>query len=348
MDIPEFVVQVANPFFPLPDNAGTPLSSRTLESAVGFAVKNKVFPLFYEGCTKQRIQLPKQACSLMEGYMRRRRAQFEAAELLLDISEKHNIELLFFKTFRSFNYVPDDVDVLLRRRTDLELLINLLKKEGYGLLKIGTPEVVVRKIWNGTYVDIDIHKSIGAGHLRLLKTDKLWQDLAYVLVGEGYEVPTLSACYEVVREAAYSLLKDFMIPISGFYCAIDAIMEQDMEAVRRIAKDENLLPHVDLFIEVAREIAYQLFGFEADPLIPGRGNEWRMFMVSLPLIRAELRKRLKVPYPYPSLVIALAYFSKAWAQMQHDGDFGTLLQLLRQPSSKGIDGLLAYLRERRH
>jgi len=239
--------------------------------------------------------------------------------------------------------VPDDIDILLRYREHLEIVISLVGDKGYKLLKIGTPEVVVRKTWNGTYVDIDIHTSIAAGHLLLLKTENLWRSFTYKVVGDGYKIPVLSDRYEVVREAAYSLLKDFMISVPGFYCGINAIIREDLDAVRRIAEEENLLPHVDLFLEVAHSIANGLFGSEAKPFPYEKRN---IPMIQLKLIRAELRRRLKVPYPYPVFVIVLAYLSKVWCEMHKDRNLEALLQLLKQPSSKGMDVLLNYLRER--
>jgi len=344
MKIWEFVVKVANPYFSFPDDIQR-LPEDLLSYAAEFAVKNKVFPLFYEGCRKLGIHLNQKAGVLISEFERRRRAQLEASKLLLEIGEKYGLELLFFKTFRPFNYVPDDIDILLRHRNDLELLVSLLGDKGYKLLKIGSPEVVVRKIWNGMYVDIDIHTSIAAGHLLLLKTENLWRSSTYKAVGDGYKIPVLSEHYEVVREVAYSLLKDFMISVPGFYCAINAVIKESLHAARRIAEEENLLPHVDLFLEVAHSIAYELFGSEAKPFPYERRNT---STVPLKLIRGDLRRRLRVPYPFPAFVVALAYLSKVRAEIQKDRNLEALLQLLKQPSSKGMDILLNYLRERLH
>ena len=134
-----------------------------------------------------------------------------------------------------------------------------------------------------------------------------------------------------------------MISIPGFYCGINAIIREDLDAVRRLAEEENLLPHVDLYLEVANSIANGLFGSEAKSFPYERRNTP---MVPLKLIRAELRSRLKVPYPYPVFVITLAYLSKVWLEIYTDRNLEALLQLLKHPSSKGMDILLNYLRER--
>jgi hypothetical protein len=345
MNIAVFVAKVANPYFTSIDEIRN-LSRDSLESALEFAVRNKIFPLFHEGCGRIKIGLSEKANILMSEYEQRRRKQLEAAKLLLDIYEKQSVELLFFKTFKPFNYVPDDIDILLRYRDDLDLLIRLLEDEGYRLLKIGTPEVSMRKIGHGTFVDIDIHTSIAAGHLPLLRTENLWRNCAYKAIDGGYEIPVLSEHYEVIREAAYSLLKDFTVSIPGLYLAINAIMKENLDAVRRIAEEENLLLHVNLFLDVAYLLVSNLFGSEVKSQFHYEARN--ASELPLKLVRADLHRGLRVPYPYPLSVIALAYLSKVRSEMYRDRNLNALIQLIKQPSSKGIGILLDYVRERLH
>ena len=345
MNIAVFVAKVANPYFTSIDNIRN-LSRDSLESALEFAVRNKIFPLFHEGCERIKIGLSEKADILMSEYEQRRRKQLEAAKLLLDIYEKQSVELLFFKTFKPFNYVPDDIDILLRYRDDLDLLIRLLEDEGYRLLKIGTPELSMRKIGHGTFVDIDIHTSIAAGHLPLLRTENLWRNCVYKAIDGGYEIPVLSERYEVVREAAYSLLKDFTVSIPGLYLAINAIMKENLDEVRRIAEEENLLLHANLFLDVAHLLVSNLFGSEVKSQFHYETRN--ASELPLKLVRADLHRRLRVPYPYPLSVIALAYLSRVRSEMYRDRNLNALIQLIKQPSSKGIGILLDYVRERLH
>jgi len=342
LKVEKFVVKVANPYFTSFDGIHN-LSGDLLESAIKFAVKNKIFLLFHEGCVKLKIRLPKETDILISEYEQRRREQLEAIKLLLDICEKRNLELLFFKTFKPFNYVPDDIDVLLRNRDNLNLLLDILKDEGYCLLKIGTPEVTMRKVGNGAFVDIDIHTSIAAGHLFLFKAENLWRNSTFKVISNGYKIPVLSEHYEVVRESAYSLLKDFTISIPGLYLAIDAILKEDLDAVRRIAEEENLLLHVNLFLGVAHLLACDLFDSEVKSQF--QYERRGVSMMPLKLVRTDLHRRLRVPYPYPFSVIALAYLSKVWSEIHKDKNLQALLQLIRQPSSKGISILLDYVRK---
>ncbi len=67
------------------------------------------------------------------------------------------------KTFKLFPYVPDDADILIIEINLMSDLINELKKRGYFIRKIGTPEVTIRKVANKTYVDLDIHHKVVAG-----------------------------------------------------------------------------------------------------------------------------------------------------------------------------------------
>jgi hypothetical protein len=348
MNVSEFVVKVANPYF-VPADDFSNITDEFLRSSINFAVKNKVFPLFYEGCLKLGISVPKEAELLMNGYEKRRRMQMDAVNLLLDISDELNIELLFFKTFKPFIYIPDDIDVLLRNKNDLKFLISKLKEKGYFILKIGTPEVVLRKIEeNGVYVDLDIHKRLAVGHLDLFRVENLWQKQALEMfkLDDGRMVAKLSEDYEVVREAAYSLLKDFNLSIPGLYLAIHALMKRDLEVIERIAAKENLLLPLYLYLDTAFFITRKMFNSET--ILHLRFNRPFTSMLPLRITRSQLYRRVKVPYQYPVPLITLAYLSKAWLEISRNRNLRVISQILRQPSSKGIGILLDYFREFLH
>ncbi len=346
MNVSEFVVKVANPYFALCDGFSY-LTKDFLMSSIEFAVKNKIFPLFYEGCLRLGIKLPKEADLLMDSYERRRRMQIEEVGLLLDVSEELGVELMFFKTFKPFRYFPDDVDVLLRDENDLQPLIAKLRDKGYFMLKIGTPEVVLRKIGeDGAYVDLDIHKRLAVGYLDLFQAENLWQKQAYekFRLEDGRVAVKLSENYEVVREAAYSLLKDFNLSIPGLYLAIYTLMKEDLETIEKIAINENLLLPLNLYLHTAQYIACKLFNSEVNLQL--QFDEQFTFTMPLRIIRSQLSREFKVPYPYPTSVIAWAYMSKAWLEISRNKNLKVLSQMVRQPSSKGISVLLDYVRER--
>jgi hypothetical protein len=345
LNVSEFVVKVANPYFALCDDFSD-VTEGFLMSSVEFAVRNKVFPLFYEGCLRLGIKLPKEADLLMDSYERRWRMQIEEVGLLLDVSEELGVELMFFKTFKPFRYFPDDVDVLLRNEKDLYPLIAKLREKGYFILKIGTPEVVLRKVGeSGAYVDLDIHKRLAVGHLDLFQAENLWQKQAYETfrLEDGRIAVKLSENYEVVREAAYSLLKDFNLSIPGLYLAIYTLMNRDLETIEKIAINENLLLPLNLYLHTAYYMACKLFKFEAN--LQSQFNEQSTFIMPLRIIRSQLSRKFKVPYPYPISVIAWAYLSKAWLEISRNKNLKVLDQMVKQPSSKGIGVILDYVRE---
>jgi hypothetical protein len=341
--ISDFVTEVANPYFTLHKDVSN-VTNEFVRSSIEFAVKNKVFPLFYEGCLKLGIRLPKEAELLVGSYEKRRKMQLEAVNLLLDTSDELDTELMFFKTFGPFNYIPDDIDVLLRDEKDLSLLVDKLKEKGYFVLKIGTPEVVLRKVRKDAYVDLDIHKRLAVGYLDVFRVENLWRNHAYemIKVDNGCTVLKLSEDYEVVREAAYSLLKDFNLSIPGLYLAINAMMNRDIEVIERIAEEENLLLPLDLYLNVAYSIACKLFRSKAKFLLRSKGKVASGMPLKL------CKRRLRVPYPYPISVIAWAYISKVGLEIHRNRNLGVLPQLIKQPSSKGISILLDYIRERLH
>jgi hypothetical protein len=346
MNVPEFVVKVANPYFTTNDDFPN-ITDEFLRSSIKFAVKNKVFPLFYEGCLKLGISLPGEAELLIEGYERRRRIQVEAVNLLLDISDELNVELMFFKTFKPFRYIPDDIDVLLYNENDLKLLISKLKQRGYFILKVGTPEVVLRKIEDkGAYVDLDIHKRLAVGYLDLFQTQNLWQKQARETfkLDNGRMVTKLSEDYELVREAAYSLLKDFNLSIPGLYLATNALMKRDLRIIEKIAIKENLLLPLYLYLDAASFITCKMFNSPTNLRL--QFNEPFTLVLPTRIIRSQLRRRVKVPYPYPVSVITFAYLSKAWSEISRNRNLKVICQILKQPSSKGVGILLDYFYER--
>ncbi|MGD0995010.1 MAG: hypothetical protein ABR909_05740 [Candidatus Bathyarchaeia archaeon] len=315
------------------------IPENSLNSAIKYAVSKKVFPLFYDGCLKNQLQLPEEADVLMAHYRRQREKQIEAAKLLIDIQEKLDCNLMFFKTFRPFNYIPDDIDVLLYDENSLKPLVNELKNHGYFILKIGTPEIVLRKIEKGNYVDLDIHKRLAVGSLDLFEVKSLWQNHAYELIrlGEGYEATKLSEDYEVVREAAYSLLKDFNLSIAGLYLGINAMLNRNLAVIRKIAVDENFSMHLSLYLNLVYNITSELFGPETRILM--RYERKGASVIT------SLCKNLRVPYPYPIPVIVWAYLSKAILEVNRNKNVGVINQIMKQPASKGINVLLDYVRE---
>ena len=338
MKTADFVVKIANPYFPLPQDNQTP-SENFLHQAMEYAFKKKVFPLFYEGCLKNQINLTKEAQDLMAQFRLRREKQIEAAKLLVDIQEQYGIELFFFKTFRPFNYIPDDIDLLLRDEGSINFLIDILKKEGYFVYNVGTPEVGLRKIEDGVFVDLDVHKHLAVGSLDLFNVESLWGNRAFEIVdlGDGYKILKLSEDYEVVREAAYSLLKDFNLSIAGLYLGINALANRNIAATEKIAYEHNFTLHLRLYLDAVYSAACRLFGSEADKQLRYRRKDTHFLL--------KLNRNFTVPYPYPVPAIVYAYMSKAILEINRSKNTAVIPQIMKQPASKGVSVLLNYARE---
>ena len=340
--VAEFVTKVAYPFSK-PHLVNNTVPSGSLLEAVRFAGKNKIFPLFYQGCRKLHIQLPDEAEKRHAEYEKRRAAHNETIEYLVEASARTGIDLIFIKTFKPFDYVPDDIDLLLRNTDDLKGLQGLLKSKGFQLLKIGTPEVTMRRIYPGTYVDIDIHTSLAVGHLVLFDLEKVWRTRTYRTLETGLEVPVLPEYFEMVRESAYSLLKDFKISIPALYSAIHMFLTSEVQKGWKLAEEEGFCFHVYLFLEATRILAGRLFGLSGRQREVGDGL---LVKQASRLVVADLNKSCRVPYAYPMLVIALAYFARVVSETQRRGNLEAWLQLIKQPSSKGIDILTDYVKGR--
>jgi hypothetical protein len=340
-EVPKLVTKVAYPFFtPPPFKDGG--SNEFLRAAIHFAVKNKIFTLFYEGCQKSGIRLPEEADSRLNEYERRRKAQLETIEFLLDECSRNGIDVLFMKTFKPFDYVPDDVDLLLRHKADFKTVQKALRSKNFSLLKVGTPEIVMRKTFDGTFVDVDIHLSMAVGHLILFDLEKIWPKLIYKTLKSGHNVPVLPEYFETVRESAYSLLKDFKISVPALYSAAHVFLNNQLEDVWRLAEEENFCLHVYLFLSTASYLIHDLFSFQEEINLPRPKD--KLTESSSRIIRAELSKGYNVPFSYPMSIIGVAYLSRVWSETRRNKDFKTLLQFIRQPSSKGIDLLLDYFR----
>ncbi len=342
----EFVVRVANPYWVDDSLKELTINENFLNTCVSFAVKNKIYPLFYEGCYRHSIPISKGMRMLAESYEKKRKMQFEEIKMLLELSRSYNLEVVFFKTFKPFNYIPDDVDILLLNDEDYRILTSELRKRGYFLLNRGTNEVIFRKIGKGAYVDLDIHRKPAVGHLDILNVKNLRQNNAIEIVkfADGYELLKFSEVYEVVREAAYSLLKDFNLSIPGFYLALNAIMKYSLNNIRDLAEKENVRLSLDLYLGVAYGLASNLFcsgdKWQSQNIRIGEG------VISELLLKICKRRQLTLPYYYPVLAIAGAYLHKVGFEVLNNKNLKAIFQLIMQPSSKGIGILLDYGRGR--
>jgi len=307
-----------------------------------FAKRNKMLLSFAGACRELGVKLPPAVERLEQELRDRRQAQLEAISELLDLSARLGVDVLFFKTFRGFDYTPDDVDVLIRQPSRLHELQDALCRRGYRVYKVGTPEIVLRRGGGRAYVDLDIHLSLSVGFLHLLETERLWRDLCFLSTDSELRVPVLGPGAEAMREAAYSLLKDMSLSVPGFLQGL--LLDSDtMHEASLLAKNANL------------DAAYTLFGLSLALVAREFGIGTKVFQSLLfrPSIPPRIRNGLVrdfslwrcLPYRYPFRAVAYAYAAKIGRDLAQ-GQIDSLAQSLRNPFAKGTGLALDYLSDR--
>jgi hypothetical protein len=228
----------------------------------------------------------------------RRKAQLEAIAELAEVAEDAGLKIMVVKTFKLFPYVPDDVDVLLVDGEREELASRLLEK-GYFLRSIGTPELTLRKIVDGTYVDLDIHHKLAAGEYRYVDNSKLWSNRRIVEVN-GAKVPAPSWEDECAITVAHAVMKEFKILVA------DAL--QFLLCLRKGCLEEGRLKELGL------SRAYEIFARAQARVLSGKA---------------------RLPYRLPLAAVGLAYASNLATRLKREG-VRPLAELAVFPRAKGI------------
>ena len=337
-----FVVKVSAPFIDL-DNIVAPKSDLEWNEAVFFASKQKIIPLFVQGCRKYSLKIPSEAMELLEESFRKYRnrwlSRLKVVEDLLELSEKYDLQLIVFKTLKPFLYDPDDVDILVLDAQDMDILVRELKKRGFVLLKRGTLEITFRKIYPKTYVDLDIHRELSIGYLSLFDRDTIKRETVYKIVDvddRSIRVPTLSDKLEIVREAAYTLLKDFSLLPSSFYTGIYALKDASFNMIESLAKKVALASILKLYLTSVYITVINIFGHECMRDILFRPSDNYIDIM-------RLKPPHAVPYMYHPFHIALAYSMRVIESIIDNRKFNVVWQVLRQPSAKGVSLIIQYL-----
>ena len=326
------VARIADPFFHF--ELDQPIPAGALDKAIDIAAGNRILPLFYWRCKELSVRLPSKAEELMEENLRRQRQQQREVIFLTELCNKMKIEFFFFKTHRPFTYIPDDIDIVLRQPEELGALTKALLENGYHVLKVGTPEVTMRKMIDNTRIDLDIHTTVSVGHLRLMGNDRVWENVTSNRI-DDFAIPALNTRCEIVIAAAYALLKDFTVTIPVLYIATDALLNQNVRELELMAKEEALNVPLQILLNTAGNINAILWPEieQADS-----SSNWLIDRI----IDADLRRGLSLPYAFPGFVVAYAYLSKARSEIERH-NMGVIGELIRQPSSRGIGILVDYL-----
>jgi len=275
---------------------------------VKLAKINKV--LYLLGLYDERLQ---QFWEWRELYMRLREQRKAIAEVAMLATEAH-VDLMIVKTIKPFEYVPDDVDVLIINEEDVEILVSKLLTKGYFLRKKGTPEVTLQKVVGNAFVDIDIHHKMGAGYYEYIDKHYLWRRREYVVI-DAVKVAKPNVVDEVLITSSHAVMKELVITIADIlhvFFLDKATIEEAMKQSKRIG-------------------LATAFGF--------------LSKVASTTISSALRSReqklFKYPLHVPPYMVFSAYIENLEYRLKTCG-VTPLVELMKAPSSKGIAALLRY------
>jgi len=290
---------------------GRPLNISYVEpEIVSIAKINKV--LYQLGLYDERIRRYDEWQELH----RRRAEQRRAIAEIAIIAESRRIDLMVVKTFKPFDYVPDDIDVLVIDESAIGDLLQELMRRGYYMRKIGTPEITLRRVVNRTFVDVDIHVKLGAGFYEYIDKYYLWRRREIVEV-DGAKIAKPNPVDELLIAAAHAVLKELRVLLADalhfIMASKNTILQEAREQARKVGISKTLR-----FLE-------------------------NISVITLQLSKDERRSiKLEFPLNVPPHVIFVAYLENLKHRVEIEGT-KPLNELVKTPSSKGIATLLRYV-----
>jgi len=287
-----------------------PLNVGYVESEIiSIAKINKV--LYQLGLYDERIRQYNEWQELHRRRLEQRRAIAEIAT----IAETKRIDLMIVKTLKPFDYVPDDVDVLVIDENSIGDLVQELMRRGYRIRKIGTPEITLRRIVNRTFVDVDVHDKLGAGFYEYIDKHYLWRRRETVEVDEA-RIAKPNPVDELLITAAHAVLKELKVILADVLHVVasskDAVLREALRQAERVGLSRALR-----FLEKVSALALQIS-------------------------EGECEIGLKFPLNVPPHVVFMAYLENLKHRVEIEG-MKPLKELAKAPSSKGIGTLLRYV-----
>jgi hypothetical protein len=244
-------------------------------------IVNKV--LYFAGLYNKKLQGTEEWQERKRRFMLQRDAIKEFAE----IAEKLGLRYIIVKTFKLFPYVPDDVDILIIDINLMSGVINELKKRGYFIRKIGTPEVTIRKVANKTYVDLDIHHKMAAGNYIYYDAFTLWRNRRKITI-DGYQIYVPSPQDECVITMAHAVLKEFEILLSDFLQIYLCIKQNYIEP-----NYLSLTGHIETYKLIQKKISLIVLDKIA---LPHRLQIWEVVNVYLHNLKHRMRRESYKPF----------------------------------------------------
>ena len=332
------IADVINPQMKTSSNMNRHLE--LLSIATEIAVKNKIILSFYEKYLDLGINIPDSMHKVAATFKKRKEGQREAIGELLQISDALGIEFMVVKTLKPFNYVGDDIDLLVSNNHSLKLLINALRSHGYFIRKVGTPEIIVRKYILNVPIDLDIHHQLSAGYIPYISARDVWNKRIKKKI-DGYEVYAPAPMHEMLITVGHSLLKELRMTLADFYHLLIVLKNLKLDDLYHEAAKHGLGNALRIFISVANRFHKYFYHEE---VIVGINRECVKFIdIHDTIIRHRILKlKYDMPYVYPIELLFLAYADKFKHEVSERG-FNAVLDFMRTPSAKGINLILDYL-----
>lgn len=311
---------------------GTEVPSKLYAAAIEIAMKNKIFLDFYKKSLNLHISIPPQTHALAKRIVLKKEAQREAIKELALVSEDLEIQFMVVKTFKPFDYIGDDVDILVSGKNDLELLTRVLHERHYFTRQVGTPEITMRKFILGTPVDLDIHHKLAAGYIQYVNTRDVWKTKVKRRI-DGLELLTPTPAYEILITVGHSVLKEFRMTLADLLHYFVVSNNIPPHYLFELTSRNGLVGSLKIFICVVNHFLNHFQGKnvkEADAeLISAISN--RIF-----------KSDYRMPYAYPIEALVYAHADKFKQQVRRRG-FHAIPDYMKLPSSNGIALVFDYL-----
>ncbi|RLG83530.1 MAG: hypothetical protein DRO40_04370 [Thermoprotei archaeon] len=282
------------------------------ETLIEHAKKNKV--LYALGLYDSRIRKTEAWIELRK----RRDEQIKSIIEVMELAESLGIRVLVVKTLKPFDYVPDDIDVLIIDDNALKTLVNALLNREYFIRKKGTPEITLRRITNNTFVDLDIHAKMGAGPYEYIDKYYLWNRRIYRKLN-NIDVATPNDVDELLITIAHAVLKEFTITLADI---------MHIASLNKDTVNEAMLQ--SRYIGLSKSLKYIL------------SLAYRTLALSLKIHKRHDISTLKYPHKIPIPVIISTYSENLEYRLKVHG-LKPIKEMFKAPSSKGIATLLRYV-----
>ena len=312
--------------------AFTNVSSEVEKLATEIATKNKIFLCFYERSRALRVNMSPETHLFADQLVLRKAAQRVAVKETAAAADSLGTEFIAVKTFKPFNYVGDDVDILMHNKRDIEILKKQLQTRGFFVRKQGTSETTLRKFVMDSPVDLDIHDKLAAGQVEYIDSQQLWENSVKKSI-DGVELFTPSAEYEILITIAHSLIKESRMTLADLYHYLIALKTLGPSVLSELASCNGLTNSLRIFNYVARTF---LDGFAKGQLIEADGGLSRAIRSRI------LNSNSRMPYAYPPEALVYAHIGNFKHQLVRKG-FHAIADYIRLPSSKGIALMFDYL-----